>query len=450
MGAKQIVRRWVFSLAALIVFSGCNSPSMTLNEVYWNPRDIWGEWIRVDTGATWIFGSNYRFVDMGNEAKIEKQSDNVIKITEPGKTDIYLFASRLPTSSFSGRVVDVGSLAPSVNGGRAISSLGGMNIVITNANDHANTVTAQTNTEGDYTATNVIAGDEYVVTVGNETARVMVSADGDDVGTITVVRDGVNFKTTLERRGDSANQDLTRLWPYVTYYFNIVIENTGDKDCLAPSYEINYDRSAISLSGTDTSGQLRTIEPGPTNARKIPIEIACYSVEGESENKKLDITINSALDGRSWNDSVSLKFNQEYVYLNIRSDDGLVSGAVSGIIIVPGAKAYSFTAAQSNSKPYSDKGPYKTYIRVPKYYGQDYLLVFSGASANDETFYAFSISSGDDGYQDAPSLSGFTDTAAGEAGRGNASEDTATPANPEEGFRAYLHKNDVDFYKVRF
>jgi hypothetical protein len=432
----------MFSLAAVFLFASCENPA-TLNEIYSYPQEIWGEWIRMDTGDTFRFGSNwrqYQGVDIGDDAVLEKQSENVVKITKKDKTVIYLFASRLPTASFSGTIVGMDGAALSVGGGRAIGGLGGMPVVITNLNDRNNNVTARTNDDGIYEAEKIVIGDDYAVTVEGETTTVTVNNDDDNVGTITVVPDGVNFKATLKGRGNNANQDMTRLWARNTYTFTISIENTGDDDCLAPSYALHPD-TGISLSNTNLSGQFTTIEPGKT--KEIPVEIYCSSVNGEAENKKINITINSALDGRSWNDSVSLKFNNDGVYLNVRSDGGAVSPkAVSGIVIVPGAKAYSFTA-NSNGK---------TYVTIPKYYGKDYLVVFSGASADTETFYSFSISSSSVGNQDAPDLTGFTDVTAGENGASrNDTEETAynfTTLNT--GFKAYLHKNDVDFYKFRF
>jgi hypothetical protein len=437
MRNKQILSRWMLSLASFFLFAGCGNPAAVLNEVYSNPREIWGEWIRTDNGHLWRFGSNWRTTDgIGSGAVIKKQSENVIKITEAGKTDIYLFASRLPTASFSGKVAGVDETASSGRGSRAISGLGGMPVIISNVNDRQNNTTAQTDAEGNYTANGIVAGDEYDVTVGNETARVAVNTNGDDVGTITIVPDGVNFKTTLERRGDSANLDMNLLWPGFTYYFNIVIENTGNEDCLAPTYRLDSD-SGIRLTNTETSGRFTTIEPGAS--KKIPVEISCFFIDGESENKKINITIDSVLDKRSWEDSVSLKFNKEWVYLNIRSDDGSISDAVSGIIIVPGVKAYSFSINADT------QNPYKIHGLLPKYYAKDYIIVFSGASAATETFYSFSLT---DSFNDAPSLSDFTDITAGEE---NDTEADATLIDkPEAGFRAYLHKNDIDFYRFSF
>jgi hypothetical protein len=441
MRSKQIFRRWAFFLVAFFLLAACDKVTVTLNELYDYPREIWGEWVRVDTGDLWRFGGNWRATGntVGDDAVIEKQSENVVKITQEGKTDIYLFASRLPTASFSGRVVEMDGAASSVGGGRAISGIGGLPVVISNLDDRNNGVTVQTNDEGIYTADNIVIEDDYEVTVRGETTKVTVNTDGDDVGTITIVGNGVNFKTTLERRGASANQDMSCLWRNVSYYFNIVIENTGDEDC-APSYYTLAPGPGISLANTNLSGVLQTIEPG--RSRVIPVEIVCNLVNGESENKKIDIFIDSPFDKRSWNDSVSLKFNREYVNLNIRSDGGAVSNAVSGIIIVPGAKAYSFTA---RSPGYQIRGA------VPKYSGRDYLVVFSGASADNETFYSFSITGVEDGNQAAPNLAGFMDMVADEGSSGNDSEDTARHiADPSAGFRAFLRKNDVDFYKFRF
>jgi hypothetical protein len=443
MRNRRIPGRWALALAAVFLFAGCENSAVTLNELYTYPREIWGEWVRVDTGDLWRFGSNWKATNntVGNEAVYEKQSGNVLKITEKDGSVIYLFASRLPTASFSGKVAGVDP-AHAVSGSRAIG-IGGLQVQITNLNDRINSVVTQTDAGGNYTANDIVAGDDYAVTVGGETTNVTVNTNGDDVGTITIVSDGVNFKATLERRGDSAKQeqDMTLLWVGVTYYFNIVIENTGDENCLAPSYTLTPG-PGIFLPNTKPSDELQSILPG--TSKKIPIEIVCLSVDGESENKKIDIAIDSALDGRSWDDSVSLKFNREYVYLNIRSDGGAISDAVSGIVIVPGVKAYSFAV---KSPSYQIRGV------IPKYYEKDYLVVFSGASADTETYYSFNISNGEDGYQDAPSLSGFTDKTAGgdePNGSGNGTEATATRIDPNPGVRAYLHINDIDFYKFSF
>jgi hypothetical protein len=448
MRDKRMVFRWAFSFVAFFLFFACDTIPGLLNEVYDYPPEFWGEWIRIDTGDTWRFGGNWRATGntVGSDTVVEKQSENVIKVTEAGKTDIYLFASRLPTSSFSGTVAGIDNLASSINGSRAISGLGGMQVIISNVEDRVNTVTAQTDEDGIFTANDIVAGDKYEITVENETTTVVVNTDGDDVGTITIAPDGVNFKATLERRGLSINDDMTRLWAgtsILPYYFNIVIENTGDKDCPAPFYTLVPD-PGITLTNTKLSGEFTTIEPG--TSQKIPVEIFCDPIDKESENKKINITIESVFDGRRWDDSVSLKFNKEYVMINIRSDSNVLPPkAVSGIIIVPGAKAYSFTAAEQSSI-----GSYKTRMLVPKYYGKDYLVVFSGASANEETYYSFGISSTEDGAQDAPDLSDFSDKKAGEGVFGNDTEETALSIDPYEGFKAYLLKNDIDFYKFSF
>jgi hypothetical protein len=331
------------------------------------------------------------------------------------------------------------SLTPSVSGGRAIGGIGGLPVQISNVKDRINNVTVETDDEGIYTANNIVIEDEYEITVEGETTKVTINTDGDDVGIITIVEKGENFKTTLERRDGSVDEDMTCLWRDVTYYFNIVIENTGDTDCRMPLYTL-VPGPDISLPNTKLSDVLPTIVPGKSG--KIPVEIVCSSVNGESEIKKIDIAIDSARDRRSWNDSVSLKFNRDYLCLNIRSDSNVVSNAVSGIIIVPGAKAYHFTAESPG---------YQIRKIVPKYYGMDYLVVFSGASAANETFYSFNIGGSLDSYQDAPDLSDFRDVMAGEGEFGNDSEATAVRLDdPDLGFTACLDTNDVDFYQFSF
>ena len=72
---------------------------------------------------------------------------------------------------------------------------------------------------------------------------------------------------------------------------------------------------------------------------------------------------------------------------------------------------------------------------------EDYMVIFSGATADTEAVYSLGI----DVYPDA-NFSDFTDTANYEP---NNTEAQATPIHMQNQIMSYLHKNDVDFYKIK-
>jgi hypothetical protein len=165
---------------------------------------------------------------------------------------------------------------------------------------------------------------------------------------------------------------------------------------------------------------LGTIEPGKTKI--LAITVGCKPIQGEYEFKKIGITITDTINNKTWEDSVSLKFNKAPVNFNIRSDK-----AVSGIVITPNAKAYSFTNVTSASftMPWSTK---------------DYLVVFSGATADTEAVYSLGVNVMPD-----TNFTSFIDLANYE---GNNNETAATAISMQDKIMSYLHKNDIDYYKI--
>ncbi|MCL2155772.1 MAG: hypothetical protein FWH53_08930 [Leptospirales bacterium] len=385
-------------------------------------RTFWGEWIRMDTGEVWYITSNSIKVnnkDFTTNVTLSKQSDRVIEVTD-GSRKYYLYAARVATSSFSGKVVSIDSNTKNLMRAASLGGIGGIDVIISNLNDKTEELTVTTDNDGNFTVDEIIAGDEYEIKTQDQSTVVLPHANGDDVGTISVT-DGVNFKTTI--RPYSTSTDMN--WLYAnsnTYSFNIEIENTGTQDCTAATYSLVPD-SDLTISGS-SSGILGTIEP--QKKKIIALNVSCKEIQNEYEFKKINIIINDTISRKSWDDSVSIKFNKEMVSFYIRSQS---NRPVAGVVITPTAKAYSF---KTNGGSASLTMPWST---------KDYLIVFSGATADTEAAYSLGINMVP--YTD---YSNFLDLGNYEP---NNTETEATLIEGQDTIMSYLHKNDIDYYRIK-
>jgi hypothetical protein len=393
---------------------------------------------------------------------LAKQSDRVIEVTDNGRK-YYLYASRIANASFTGKIAGFDQPSQSIQ--RAVAGgKGWISVVIEDLNDKTNTTTTTTDGDGNFTAEDMIPGNKYEVTPeGGTPITVTPIGDGDDVGTITV-SDGVNFKVSITDRDlDSSynsgamDTDLDMLcakgWyaspnygGYIynsnpNYHFVLSIKNTGSIDATAATYTLSFDSGLQSTSGS--SDILGTIEPGKSKEIDISLKCSSDSITGDYAYKKIYITINDPINSRTWNDSVSLRFFKEIVPV-------VFDGSARGIIITPsGQTVRPYSSIRYDTVGYGAV----TGAIMPKLTGE-YLFVFSGATADSESSYSFRFSAiryDSQGYghliTDIPDQDGplGTDLARYEP---NNTEDTATVITG--GIHAYLHKNDIDYYKFHF
>ena len=418
---------FVFSFNACDILFGkpdedTNKPAPEIQNKY--SRELWGEWIRMDTGDKWYVTNNSIKVNnwaFSTNVTLTKQSSRVTEVTE-GSRKYYLYASRTTTSSFSGKIAGAG--AGSRNIDRAAGSgLGGINVVISNLNNKTETTTATTDGEGRFIAEGVIAGDEYEIKTEGQTTVVLPNANGDDIGTITVTG-GVNFKTVIKPKATAT--DMNRLYANLnSYVFNIEIENTGTEDCTAAIYSLDFDSDLIVQSGA-SSGILGTIEP--KKKKTIELTLACKAILNEYEFKKIGITIDDPISGKSWDDSVSIKFNKAPTDFYVRSNS-----PVSGVVITPNANTYSFKTSGGSG------GVYSASLTMP-WSTKDYLVVFSGATADTEAVYSLGINViPDTNFTDFRELGNYET---------NNTEAEAALVNMQNKIMSYLHKNDIDYFKI--
>ena len=414
----------LFAIVILVSYLALSCSGLSNNEpntkkpVY--SKEYWGEWLRMDMDETWYISNNaisVNGVSFSRSVSMTKQSARVIEVNDSGRK-YYLFASRTATTSFSGRIA---GLAPSRSAAR--SGIGGIDVIVGNLHNASNTMTVTTSPDGTYTAEGAIPGDEYRLEAGGQTAVIIPYNDGDDVGILTVT-EGVNFKSRLIPK--VGELDMTRLYADQTNYeFTLEITNVGTEDCTAAIYSLEFDEDLIVENTVVTYNRLGTIEPGRN--KLINIGLACKTIHSAWEDKKIKIIITDPIAGKTWEDFVNIRFNKSPVHFVILSER-----EVNGVIISPNATATQFSTMW-------DGANYGTIASLP-WSDRDYLVVFSGATADTEAVYSMGVNIIPD-----TNFSAFMDLARYEP---NNTENAATQIMTQDQIISYLHKNDIDYYRI--
>jgi hypothetical protein len=410
------------------------TPDGILHEIPLFSQDLWGEWIRMDTGETWYFAGNYRMVGSSyytSPVNMARQSQNVIKITEGTGTDTknyFLYASRVRNSTFEASAVrgdDARALFS-----RLVNVPKGTTAAVEAVKNGLDRQTLEIGDNGELEAKNIIAGDDYKITIDGYDFTVTPHTDGDNVGILTLTN-GVNIKTSIVPQSSSA--DMMRLFSGKSYNLAIKFTNIGEDISTAMEYRLTLPPGLEITENTNsptrlTTGDLQSFMPGQT--RDVDITVRCGTISEDFEFKNITI---DTIDfyGKTWTDSVSLKINRENITFNIRSNL-----AINGVVIVPNGKTYHF-------KTSGGSGAYSADITVPKY-PKDYLVVFSGASADTEAKYSFAV--------DKVPAANFNDYGITVLNKywPNGTEDQASTVNYDQEVMAYLMMNQANYYRVRF
>jgi hypothetical protein len=436
--------------------------SITINPANITPKyssEYWGEWMAMPSGSMAGRGIYYNLLwkeayitsdqiyigdriisdalgSAGNRFTLSSLSDNVKVISFSLITSddkVYLFANRIKNGSFSGTIADFSSANRSA---RSVAGRGGwLDIVVSDLLNPADTTTVTTDGDGKFTVEGTIPGDSYEIAVDGQTTTVTPTTDAANIGTVTI-SDGINFKVSLvppDIKFDENNFwfpttlpktgiDFTRLYADGTNCpFYLYIENTGSQNATACTYNLTLDNGLTLISG-NTGGILGTVQPGARNTKCLPLTVNCTSVLNEYEFKTINIQITDTINNKTWNDSVSLRFNRSSVSFNIAAQRD-----IRGLILAPTGKAYPFSGTDTS-------------VVVP-WSSKDYLVVFCGASVNTEAVYSLGID-----VEPNRAFAGFTDAASYEPNDGEAS---ASVINMQGQITSYLHMGDFDYYRIK-
>jgi hypothetical protein len=412
----------------------------------------WGEWVRVDTGDTWYISGKRILINGAAAVKtypLAKQSAQVIRVTESGREPYFLFASRTANATLRGKVILMGDISASIRA--SVGAMPPMFISNPQQPDLAPVAVQPDPVTGEFEIAGLIPGDGLVAAPAEDAGKIppipipplpIPPPDEDyqpPVVPLPVNPGGVNLKASISPADGWT--DTTRLYANKTELaFNLDVENVGDEDCTAATYSLAYDNTYLEITDPAPNRRLGTLTPkekgGATYRKTIPLTVTCKLLPGDMAYKDIEIkvTINDTIVRKTWNDSVSIRYNKAKIPFQIRSET-----PVQGIIKVPGGKTHHFRTSDSSygNCVYSIDLPWST---------NDYFVIFSGATAATESVYSLGIN------VPAPGdFSAFDDLGVYEDNGGNDDEDHAVLIENKASIMAYLHggeRADIDFYRI--
>ncbi|MBQ0070252.1 MAG: hypothetical protein KBS81_00095 [Spirochaetales bacterium] len=407
----------ILSICILLLAAGCTPAGKTGDDAKY-PQETWGEWKSLDQMETWVVTSNSAYMNnlSKSPSSIKKLSDSILEITMDG-TKRHLYAIRTASSEVYGTINNLNSSSKAIGNGW-------LEVVIQNTNNPQDRHVVTTDENGKFTVSDVIPGDSYTVTPkGDKAVSITPDFDGQNLG-IFNMNEGYNFKVTLENVPEV-------MFVGDTYKVNLVVTNTGDKDCTGAKFSLSFDEGLDVEVDNEENRMgdyylLRTVVPQET--KKIPLVIKCTDL-GATVTKDIHITIKD-IQNKEWEDSVSTKFYSGKTIITLSSESGR---PINGFVI---GNKHSFTI----------KNQVSCAIEVPTFDGE-YTLVFAGAkatlSSNTECAYSIGVNEKSVGQKEL--IASLSDTSVYEP---NDTEEEAYTINSGENIVAYLHSGDIDYYKV--
>lgn len=426
------------TLKALAIREGVSSPVSTTSFTWTGGPPIssafWGRWLGVgNLSNAYISASSVRLagIPRPHSAVSENSitlsggtltltSEGVLQFLESGSTvPYYLFQNAGATSSFQA------SLTDSQLESRALSSLGGIKVLIRNKNNPSNQQEVVTDSSGTVQAVETIVGDDYQVIVPSqdevpEAVETVLtpSFNGQDLGVLDMVNTGANFKVNLRAL---SRPDLLMADGTTEYSLTVDITNVGKTDVF-PSYTLDP-QSPLSLSSSTVTGTLGSLPKG--ESKTLGIKVKCDEITSDFVDAVLNIKMTDPTTGKYWQDRISLRFVKKQETFLIR-----VRGGAKGVAIDPSGASYPLTDAWENIIFQHTK-----LIKKPGVW----TMVFGGEGTGFETAYGVGIDVA------APSdLENLTSTSVGEP---NNSLPQATLLDFGGTAMQFLGAKDVDFYQ---
>ena len=400
-----------------LLFTGCSEDSSTstgdsLIGSTQATSDIYGTWVYVDNGTKLevLSSSAFDYTTLG---------ENLLEVTTSNGTTRHLLRASVANTNTSGSVVDgtTASLSPKLKGvsSRAISGIGGIEIILRNSTDNGISTTTYTQSDGIFTDTTLPSG-TYSITGsdGTDSFTTEVTLDGKntELGNFQLPdAEGYNFKTELILDNEYIYADGALYSGYVR------VHNIGSQKGLGLAYDVTMDDyykksfTASIILGSLVAGDFVdipinfSINPLPTPKRTIAIN-----------------TLVRDVNGNSWEDSFNIKVFRRNMDINIAS----ASASVKGYAVMEGYKVLPFETSSST-------------ITLPVDPEVKYSVILSNPDIEEETAYSIGVET------ETLSYEGFNQPIAFEP---NNSEEEATLLNIKSAEVAYLHRGDIDFWDI--
>ncbi|MCR5401407.1 MAG: bacterial Ig-like domain-containing protein [Treponema sp.] len=436
------------------IYLNCNSGNLPIS------REYWGSWIQMDTGDEYyidcesiyqIYSSTYKSLVQNGISGYSLDGQNVLC----KGANVRYFRKGGSARSFSLSVSGFEGTSS-----RAVSAISSLKMKRVNQKNTADSQTVEVDSLGQAHFTASVADDSQLLTLipdvigsgtsgGNsendsesqkELSAVLLlpSYDGENMGTIPLVEEGkYGFKVTYSI--DSDQQNLCYGNYNKTYELALNLNNVGNATCETSSYNISCNDSAFEFVSGESRGNFSSIEPG--KSKSLSFEVRYGKLNQEYADVPVNISITDSRTGLTWNDSVTLRFYRGPVALKVNarnidtsSSSSSYTGQLKGFVIFPDGRSKRFTV---------DAGQTST-VLVP-WSKSDYILAFTGATAESEMAYSFGFKDTCEladlsGIWSAEEINAYEDN--NSIGRASRITDLSQPA------KAYLKLNDVDFYSI--
>ena len=415
--------------------SGNTSSGNTQTPESYIPKKYWGYWTQMDNGKEYYINSqtvkykDYYWNDLQDGISgFTLESENVLIYK-----NVPLFRKHGKDRSFSASI-------SGFSDSRAALATKPAKVKRENISNKEDKQTLNMSSNATLVFTGAVPGDEQKISFETDSGSVISEAtlptvkyDGENIGTIPVIPDGMyGFKTTYSvNNADSQGFMYGNYYNYYEIDFNLT--NIGKATCDTSVYEVSWDDSNLLVSDFEKNGNFSSIEPG--KAKTITGKFGYKNFTEEYKDVVLNIKITDSRYNQTWNDSVTLRFYRGIVNLkvNARNFDESSNATLKGFLIYPDGRSKRFTVGHNKTET----------VTVP-WSKSDYYLVFSGASADNEMAYSFSFPQ-----SNVADLNGiWTLEEINSYESNNTIAQAYNVSNTFETIKSYLKNGDIDYYKI--
>jgi len=358
------------------------------------PSSLWGRWSAIAAGGDELyFSATGLRVGAGAEIAARSAAAGLVVLSNGSSASLvsdnvlgYASASYLrkasPSGTLKGMVFDQSKLS----GSRALSSgvagLSGLSLVLINALNNAQKITAETGALGELQVTSgeAIPGDQYLLALpGGDTVTLTTLEPDGDVGVASTTDQPYNLKLSY-----AMTEDLPRAYALgssqVGGAFVVTVKNEGSATSPAGTWEYDLDEAgSLGFNAQNLDYSMPSIQPG--GIYRIPAfdEIATDNGSIPISHPAIDTDFVDVrvifrfrpTGGKIWEDYASLRVYKRPVMLWLYS-----TAAIDALVVLPGENL-----AQRMTAKYNDELKlYRNYLEVPYRSDRRYLITLSGSA----------------------------------------------------------------------
>jgi hypothetical protein len=363
-------------------------------------KNVYGKWYYVHNADTLEIRSNtrlnYDFID-----------DNLIKILDNDKSG-YLIRSGNAKIFVTGHLVD----------NREVSTLRDFTQVqiecaLQNRHDKGHTINCDIDSDGNITIADVPEGN-YDLDIDHMSYPVNPKNEEEDIGDLVIDTGKPILKSRFVENGF--------VYADRTNYSGIVqINNIGNADTEIIEYNITADNTILITQNT-LRGLSSTFQINKNGQLEIPVTLNFSPIDDNQKSVMVKITLKDSRNN-IWSDEYPLQVYREKFSLHVSTS----SSNIRGYIIMP----YTHKTIPV------DIANGKIFLPIVKA-GKPYHLLIANESTSGETSYAIGVNT-DALLQETDNKFEFEP---------NETEKQAKTLQMNESVTSYIHKGDLDFWKI--